>query len=76
MPRDSYGFKIIWAGQVYPARTMGEAAEFLVRAYDQGSGRVRAKKCVSLTRDRDLTGREQAALVSAATGLLARRAAA
>lgn len=71
---DSFGYKVIISGRVHAARTMGEAAEYLIRAREQGATRVRAKKCTSLTRDRDLTAREQAALVSAAAGLLRRTA--
>lgn len=76
MPRDSYGFKVIVNAQVHNARTMGEAATVLLRAREAGATSVRAKKCLSLTRDRDLTPREAEALVNAATNLLARRAAA
>lgn len=72
MPRQGHGFKIIVNGQVHGARTMGEAATVLLRARESGATSVRAKKCLSLTRDRDLTAREAQALVNAATNLLAR----
>lgn len=73
MPRQGYGFNVIYGGQVYPVRTLGEAAERLLEARAEGVTNVRAKVCTSLTRDRDLTARESEALVNAASNLLARR---
>lgn len=71
MPRrESYGFKVIVQGRVYGARTLGEAAERLVKARAAGATNVRAKVCTSLTRDRDMSEREQQALVEAAARLV------